>query len=150
MKALTLTQPWASLVALDCKRMETRDWQTSYRGLLAIHAAKSYPEWVQRLLLFDEDFRDAIRRSGFTPADFTSLPLGAVVAVVRLVDCVRITRDNAPSAPEHAFGDYTPGRFMWRLRDTRRLPEPITARGYQQLWDWTPPPGLLEAMGVQA
>ena len=43
MKALTLTQPWASLVAIGAKRIETRSWSTPYRGLLAIHAAKGFP-----------------------------------------------------------------------------------------------------------
>ena len=40
MKALSLWQPWASLVALRVKTIETRSWSTSYRGPLAIHAAK--------------------------------------------------------------------------------------------------------------
>lgn len=39
MKALTLWQPWASLIALGVKSIETRAWSTSYRGPLAIHAA---------------------------------------------------------------------------------------------------------------
>lgn len=40
MKALTLWQPWASLVALGVKTIETRSWSTSHRGPLAIHASK--------------------------------------------------------------------------------------------------------------
>lgn len=40
MLGLTLTQPFASLVALGAKRVVTRDWGTDYRGALAIHAAK--------------------------------------------------------------------------------------------------------------
>lgn len=40
MKAITLTQPWATLVAIGAKRIETRSWATRYRGPLAIHAAK--------------------------------------------------------------------------------------------------------------
>lgn len=44
MKALTLWQPWASLVALGAKRIETRSWSTTYRGPLAIHAAARKPE----------------------------------------------------------------------------------------------------------
>ncbi len=40
MRGLTLTQPWASLVALGAKTLETRSWKTNYRGLLAIHAAQ--------------------------------------------------------------------------------------------------------------
>lgn len=39
MKALTLWQPWASLVALGEKKIETRTWSTTYRGTLAIHAS---------------------------------------------------------------------------------------------------------------
>ena len=40
MKALSLTQPWASLVADGRKTTETRSWLTHYRGPLAIHATK--------------------------------------------------------------------------------------------------------------
>lgn len=39
-KALTLHQPWASLIALGVKTIETRSWSTKYRGPLAIHAGK--------------------------------------------------------------------------------------------------------------
>ncbi len=40
MKALTLTQPWASLMALGVKRIETRSWYTSYRGEVVIHSGQ--------------------------------------------------------------------------------------------------------------
>src|ERR1700694_3122793 len=40
MKALSLWQPWASLIAMGLKEFETRHWATSYRGPLVIHAAK--------------------------------------------------------------------------------------------------------------
>ena len=43
MKALTLHQPWATLVAVGEKRIETRSWSTDYRGPLAIHAGKARP-----------------------------------------------------------------------------------------------------------
>lgn len=39
--ALTVLQPWASLIALDEKQFETRSWSTPYRGTLVIHAGKS-------------------------------------------------------------------------------------------------------------
>lgn len=44
MKALTIHQPWASLIAYGFKRFETRGWRTNYRGLVAIHAGK----WVDQ------------------------------------------------------------------------------------------------------
>lgn len=40
MKAITLWQPWASLIACGAKTIETRSWGTPYRGPLAIHASK--------------------------------------------------------------------------------------------------------------
>ncbi len=39
MKAITLQQPWASLVAAGATNIVTRTWQTKYRGRLALHAA---------------------------------------------------------------------------------------------------------------
>ena len=32
MRALSLTQPWATAIALGIKHWETRSWSTSYRG----------------------------------------------------------------------------------------------------------------------
>jgi hypothetical protein len=49
MKALSLWQPWATLIALKKKQIETRSWRTTYRGPLAIHAAKSYPQEARDL-----------------------------------------------------------------------------------------------------
>lgn len=43
MKTLTLHQPWASLIAMGVKKIETRSWGTKYRGPLAIHAGQHRP-----------------------------------------------------------------------------------------------------------
>lgn len=40
MKALSLKQPWAGMIARGQKTIETRTWSTSYRGPLAIHASQ--------------------------------------------------------------------------------------------------------------
>ena len=40
MKAITIWQPWAFLLAMGAKQYETRSWETAYRGPIAIHAAK--------------------------------------------------------------------------------------------------------------
>ncbi len=59
MKALTLTQPWATLVAIGAKCIETRSWRTSYRGPLAIHAAKGFPKAAWNLCL-GQPFKSAL------------------------------------------------------------------------------------------
>ena len=36
-KALSIGRPWGSAIAFGGKNIENRDWQTHYRGPLAIH-----------------------------------------------------------------------------------------------------------------
>jgi hypothetical protein len=142
MKTLTLLQPWATLVALEAKRIETRSWFTSYRGPLAIHAAKRMPK-AAISLCWQAPFRTALEAGGYSAGDCPAtnpfgLPLGAVIAVVVLIDVQHITLEYRPAQPEYSFGDYTPGRFAWILRDVHRLPEPVQAKGRLGLWEWTP------------
>lgn len=63
MKALSLTQPWASLIAIGAKRVETRSWSTNHRGPVAIHAAKGFPKFA-RDLVWAEPFQGRLREAG--------------------------------------------------------------------------------------
>jgi activating signal cointegrator 1 len=134
MRALSLTQPWASLVAIGAKTWETRSWQTAYRGPIAIHAAKTFPQDARQPCL-TEPFKRALITAGIR--SLSDLPLGAVVATATLVDCVRteVVRDMLTS-DERAFGDYSDGRWAWKFEDVERLPEPIPAKGALGLWRW--------------
>jgi activating signal cointegrator 1 len=124
-KATTLTQPWAELVAGGFKQWETRSWSTNYRGPLAIHAAKGFPPAAK-------EFAEAERALGRVPS---RLALGAIVAVATVVD-VRHTEEVTLeiSGLERHLGDYSPGRYAWQLDNVRRLAEPIAARGALGLW----------------
>lgn len=149
MKALSLTQPWATLVAIGAKQVETRSWRTHYRGWMAIHAAAGFPQSCREQVM-EEPFRSALVAGGCDVPWGTAklagylLPRGSVVAVARLVDCrmtglggqleaewIRKLSDN-----ERSFGDYSPGRYGWILDDVRPFPEPIPARGALGLWEW--------------
>lgn len=108
MKALTLWQPWATLAGSGIKQIETRSWATSYRGVLAIHAAKvERPEEAAVVAL--SGFYDALwPLLGFStrpmPASIRArLPRGAVVAVSRLVDCLPVIVANDPYEPDTDF-----------------------------------------------
>ena len=83
MRALTITQPWASLVMSGDKRVETRSWSTTYRGPLAIHAAKG---WDVDARWFAEEVCGRIL--SLTPS---ILPRGAVLGLADLVDCLPVT-----------------------------------------------------------
>jgi hypothetical protein len=99
MKILSLTQPWATLIALGAKQIESRSWRTSYTGPLAIHAAKGLGPVGGRsglhLLAHSPPFfaalqkammRVRVSRDGETWPEYDAdlLPLGAIVALVEL------------------------------------------------------------------
>ena len=134
MKALTLTQPWATLVAIGAKRIETRSWHTLYRGPLAIHAAKAFPVWAQAMCTH-KHFRAALHGAGYTLV--ASLPRGAAIAIVTLADITPIIfQRDVPPEPEATFGDYTSGRWAWHLTAAQMLAEPVPAKGALGLWEW--------------
>lgn len=154
MKALSLTQPFASLIAIGAKTVETRGWFTSYRGPLAIHASKRFPMANARLCLV-EPFTSSLS-SLRLPAPVvvdgktyvgTCVPLGFIVGVCDLVDVLPIHDFKSVLAlmghvgspdrvkTEMAFGDYSPGRFMWFLKNARLLSSPIPAKGTLRVWD---------------
>lgn len=153
MKALTLTQPWATLVAIGAKKIETRSWSTEYRGPLAIHAAKKFPRSAKDLCfeqLFSKTLLGAKLPWGriFTLPD---LPLGAVIATCELIGVDQFgpwINERNPmlwgkgkytyelTEQERAFGDFSFGRYGWFLANVKPLPEPIYVKGALGLWEW--------------
>jgi hypothetical protein len=142
MKAITLTQPWATLVAIGAKTIETRSWRTNYRGPLAIHAAMGWKKENVKLTVLCEPFRTILRDADYPL--FSLLPRGCVVAVADLVDCFTTDEGmqwgNRNIFLETAFGDFSPGRYAWALENIRALPKPIPAKGALGLWDWPAEP----------
>lgn len=128
-RGLSLTQPWASLMARGAKRIETRSWSTKHRGLVAIHASKSFP-LVYRHRCVEPMFRDALG-----PTGYARLPRGAIVAVGCLVDCCLTQLISPDLTPlELAFGDYEPGRYAWMMQDVVALKDPVPCKGHLGLW----------------
>jgi len=150
MKAITITQPWATLIAIGAKSIETRSWSTEHRGPLAIHSAKRLG-WVggmkgYRKICASEPFRTMLQaraaehvrvdRSPDEQTEAPPTPMGCVIAFCELVEVVPVTQLKNLSAHEKAFGDYTPGRFGWILNHVRILPKPIPAKGKLGLWEF--------------
>ncbi len=144
-KCITLFQPWASLVSLGVKSIETRSWRTWYRGPLLIHAAKSFSNRARELcnrepfarVLADAGFTDPTN-PGSSQVDPKQLPLGVILAVCTLKHCVRIGTPGVnlpPPEPERSFGDYTARRYAWILRDIQPLRKPVAANGSMGLWE---------------
>lgn len=139
MKALTLTQPYATLVVEGWKKIETRNWQTHYRGPLAIHAAATF-NGVGGRHAFDEiclglpDYVRAVVTHHYAVAGEWDLPRGQVLAVTWVLDCIP-AEDAKPDDEERSVGDYRRGRWAWLLREPVRLPKPLPIQGHQGLWN---------------
>jgi hypothetical protein len=136
-KALTLWQPWATLIAIGAKTIETRSWATDYRGPLAIHAAKRSP----RLNELTPEIEDALVAAGVR--EYGALPVGCVVATCNLAAIFptgQTQLDGLENLDEHiaaqrAFGDFSPGRFGCLLTDILPVNPPVIVRGARNLWD---------------
>lgn len=134
MRALSLWQPWASLVAYGEKLWETRAWHTNVRGRVAIHAAQSQDGYSYML--------DGVHKSLLTKhghPGFDSLPFGSIVAVVDITRCIP-TEEWRATHPglrgEYQLGNYSHGRFAIRLENLIRI-EPLKCAGRQRFWNLT-------------
>lgn len=140
MKTITLIQPWASLIALGEKKIETRSWKTNYRGPLLIHAGMK----VEHDLCRQHPFIDVLLKHGIVFKD--QISTGVIIAKCELIDCLKITHEDEVFAQlendyvvegnEYYFGDYTPGRFAWLLDNVEILKSPIPAKGKLSLWEF--------------
>ena len=106
----TCTQPWATLVAVGTKQIETRSWETSYRGPLAIHAARCMPAYAVAACS-DNLFRQVLQAHGYTyrsdtQANVWGPPLGHILAVVWVEEVWRtpLPPQMQVTAQERAFG----------------------------------------------
>lgn len=150
MRALTLTQPWATLVALGAKRVETRSWGSRYRGPVLVHAAKGLPpNWRP---FAEPVFRDVLEPvcglNEYGAPRLDRLPRGAVVALCEVTDVVRLLGAETLFAAVHnghggtyvwsddelAYGDYSRGRYAWVLDEVMAVREPVPCRGALGLW----------------
>lgn len=127
MRVISLWQPWATLVVIGAKRIETRSWDTKYRGPLLIHAAKT--DSHIKMICGQEYYRDFI-------ADWRKVPYGAIIGKVMLTGTVQFGQTNNYSEQERAFGDYAWGRFGWMLENPQEFKNPIPAKGHQGFWKY--------------
>lgn len=160
MKAISLTQPYATLIASGAKRIETRSWPASRAVIgerIAIHASKAFPQEDREYAMTSKPIRRALIaavKGGYVAGvTITDLPRGGVVALATLQGCYVMKAMNAMNDAryrqithlltddERAFGFYSDGRYAWVFSDVRAI-EPIPARGALGLWDWTPPDWL--------
>jgi activating signal cointegrator 1 len=126
-KALTICQPYAELICRKLKRVENRNWSTSYRGPLLIHAGKSR-KWMTTKYGISED----------------EMAFGAIVGICDLVDCLSVNVGphglfNDPAAysrwPWLRGHEHISGPNCLVIDNVRRIKEPVPYRGAQGFFE---------------
>ena len=134
MLTLSLLQPWASLIVMGIKTIETRRWQTSHRGAILIHASQRK---AGAIITTEPPIARHI-------PDFNKLPFGCIIGQATLTNIVLIQNtqlsetDIARQSLElNVFGSETMIRYAWLLEDAVAFDQPIPARGHLHLWEYT-------------
>lgn len=117
MKALTIQQPWASLIVYGPKRVENRTWSTHYRGPILIHVGKKRDEEAWYGL------------SGYQLDNSVSY-LSGIIGVANLIGVLNLEAYRA-----YAFDPFACGPKCWILSDVRPLSEPIPMGGQLGLFN---------------
>ena len=118
MKALSLTQPWASLITDYGMNVENRTWSTKFRGFFAIHATKTFQE---------EDF--AYCRQAFKiKLKKDDVPYGAIIGFAELTEVIEAS-EVTKETKKWFIGDYG---FV--MKNIIKLNEPVPAKGSLSFW----------------
>lgn len=116
MMALTVRQPWASLILAGHKTEEYRARRTCYRGRIAIHSSAALYDSGMEGLTTEQIA--ALRELGIR--DRYSMPLGYVLGTVEITDC------------RHCPTQW--GQWAWTLSRPLIWNVPERAKGALGLW----------------
>ena len=127
MKVLSLKEPYATLIKEKKKLVETRSWNTKYRGELYIHVSSSK---IDKVDLNNRELMNLVN---------DDLSFGYIICKCNLIDTIKMTKEyvhnmkkNNPQ--EYLCGDYQEGRYAWILEDIKVLDKPIKAKGKLGIW----------------
>ena len=124
MKALTIKQPWASLIIEGYKKYEFRSCKTNYRGKILIHAGLTLEKNIQ------EKFKDY-------NLDYK---LGYIIGEAEIVDCILVDEEfncllrNIDSIVYGTSNHVE--NYAWKLENIKKYDNPLPCKGKLSLWDY--------------
>ena len=129
MKALTIKEPFATLIKNKIKYIETRSWKTNYRGELYIQAG---------LDKLTKDVKD--RTELFKLYSEEELQFGYIICKCNLVDCIYMTEEfieeeKKKNINNFIAGNYKVGRYGWILDNIEPI-TPIKVKGQLGIWNY--------------
>ena len=126
MKAITIKQPWASLIVHGIKDIENRSWSTKFRGRVLIHATAKGEKRSWGSLSDIQSSKLLQSGSSLNKTSFSNLPTGSIIGSIEIVDCIM----NHPSV----WADK--GVYNWVLANPILFPEPIPVKGKLSFWEY--------------
>lgn len=124
MKAITIKQPWASLIVHGIKDIENRNWRTNFRGRVLIHSSAKGDSGKFGCLQPNQ--RDKVLYTPIGRTFFNDLPFGSIIGSVEIVDCVQ----------NHTSVWADKGVYNWVLANPILFPETIPAKGKLSFWEY--------------
>lgn len=124
MKAITIKQPWASLIAHGIKDIENRNWRTNFRGRVLIHSSAKGD--IANFGCLQPNQRLKVLNTPMSRIGFNDLPFGSIIGSVEIVDCVQ----------NYASVWADKGVYNWVLSNAVLFSEPIPAKGKLSFWDF--------------
>ena len=129
MKALSVKEPFASLISLGIKKIETRSFKTNYRGEIYIHASLTKNKIEEKrkakllkLLPYNYKFKE-----------------GNIICKCNLKDCIymdeKFIKNIKNDKTEYLCGHYEVGRYAWILEDVEIIDE-IPIKGKLGIWNF--------------
>ena len=123
MKALTIKQPYASLIVNGYKEYEFRTWKTNYRGKLLIHAGLTLePPLLNKIESYNIEYTK-----------------GAIIGEVELTDCILVdeTLDKKlRKLNPNIYANNHVNMYAWKLENIKKYDKPIYIKGKLGLWNY--------------
>ena len=123
-KALTIREPWASLIVNGYKEYEFRNWKTNYRGKILIHAGiGSDKEYLDRFKEYDLEYGK-----------------GEIIGEAELIDCIKVSDEfqkvlNNKNRLVYGSNNYDQ-KYAWKLINIKKYDKRIPVKGKLSLWEY--------------
>lgn len=124
MKALTIKEPWASLIIEEYKKYEFRSWKTKYRGKILIHAG----------LGIEKDMMERFKNYNI------DINPGYIIGEATITDCILV--DEEFNCELRSIDSVVYGRsnhtetYAWKLENVVKYEKPIPCKGKLGLWNY--------------
>ena len=130
MKVLSIKEPFASLISLGIKKIETRSWKTNYKGEIYIHASLTKSK-------MDGEREEKLLK--LLPDNY-SFKQGYIICKGYLKDCILMDDEFLENIKEDKMeflcGRYEKGRYAWVIDDVKPLDKKIPAKGKLGIWNF--------------